>query len=61
VELLELDRAAHTKAGMASLGVVPALYPFEDGVGKLVAGPPFPTIEDFQLQGSQNDSIIALS
>ena len=37
---------------MASFGIVPALYPFEDGVGKLVAGLPFFRAEYFELHGA---------
>ena len=52
VEGLEGDGAVHSDAGMASFGIVPALYPFEDGVGKLVAGLPFFRAEYFELHGA---------
>ena len=52
VEGFELDRSEHSQAGMSPLGVVSAFYPFEDGVGKLVAGFPGSCVEDFELQGS---------
>ena len=45
VEGLEGDGTVHSDAGMASLWVVPAFYPLEDGVGKFVAGPPFFRVE----------------
>ena len=45
VEGLEGDGTVHSNAGMASFRIVPALYPFEDGVGKLVAGLPFFRVE----------------
>ena len=49
VEGLEGDGAVHSNAGMTSFGIVPALYPFEDGIGKLVAGLPFFRVEQFEL------------
>jgi hypothetical protein len=52
VEGLEGDGAVHSDAGMASFGIVPALYLFEDSVGKFVAGLPFFRVEYFKLHGA---------
>jgi hypothetical protein len=62
VEGVEGDGAVHSDAGMPSVWIVPALYPFEDGVGKFVAGLPCLGVEEFELQGTpKNDSIMELS
>jgi len=52
VEGLEGNGAVHSNAGMASFGVVPALYSFEDGGGKFVAGLPCFRVEQFELHGA---------
>jgi hypothetical protein len=51
VELFKIDRTEHSDAGVASGRVVPALYPFEDGIGKISSGIPGLSIENFELQG----------
>ena len=49
VEGLEGDGAVHSNAGMASLGIVPALDPLGDSIGQLVAGLPCFRVEQFEL------------
>jgi hypothetical protein len=61
VEALEGNRAMHSDAGMASFGVVPALYPFEDGVGKLVAFCHSFVSSSSSCMVPQKDSIMELS
>jgi hypothetical protein len=53
--------AVHLDAGVTTFRIVPALYPLEYGIGKLVAVFPCSGVEQLHLHGSQNDSIIALS
>ncbi len=45
----EGDRTEHFYAGMPPFCVVPALYPFEDGVGKPGARLPGSRVEDLEL------------
>jgi hypothetical protein len=52
VEGFKGDGAAHFDAGMASVRIVPAFYPLEDGVGKFVAGGPRFRVEQFELHRS---------
>jgi hypothetical protein len=59
VEGLKGDRAVHSDAGMPPVRVVPALYPFKDGVGKFLPRLPGFRVEQLELQSA--DSIIALS
>jgi hypothetical protein len=48
---LVLGRAEHSEAGMPSVWIIPAFYPFKDGIGKLFARVPCPGVEEFQLHG----------
>src|SRR5918998_6763250 len=52
VEGLKRDRAVHADAGVAPFRIIPAFYPPEDGIGKLVSGLPLPGIEKLQLHGT---------
>ena len=56
-----LDRSEHSDAGVPTFGVVPAFYPFEDGVGKFGSCFPGTGIEDSSCRVPQKDSIIELS
>jgi hypothetical protein len=60
VEGLEGDGAVHSDAGMASFGIVPALYPFEDSVGKSRACHSFVSSTS-SCMVPQKDSIMELS
>jgi hypothetical protein len=48
----EIDRTEHSETGMPPLGVVPAFYPLEDGVGKFSACFPGLGVENLELQGA---------
>jgi hypothetical protein len=54
----ERNRTEHSETRMPSLSIVPAFYPFEDDLGKLVPYFPGSGVKHFELQGSQKDSII---
>lgn len=61
VEGLEGNGTVHSNAGMASFGVAPALYPFEDGGGKFVAGLHAFVSSSSSCMVPQKDSIMELS